>query len=98
MRHARYFVFSMNIVTFAPMLRIVAHIERLLWTQDCVILPGWGGFMRQTLSATYDEATHTFCPARKELMFNATLQHSDGLLVEAYRKALGVDYPQAQSQ
>ena len=78
------------------MLKIVAHIERLLWTQDCVILPGWGGFMRQTLSATYDEATHTFCPARKELMFNATLQHSDGLLVEAYRKALGVDYPQAQ--
>ncbi len=78
------------------MLRIVAHIERLLWTQDCVILPGWGGFMRQTLSATYDEATHTFRPAHKELMFNATLQHSDGLLVEAYRKALGVDYPKAQ--
>ena len=78
------------------MLRIVAHIERLLWTQDCVILPGWGGFMRQTQSAAYDEAAHTFRPAHKELMFNATLQHSDGLLVEAYRKAYGVEYSQAQ--
>lgn len=78
------------------MLRIVAHIERLLWTQDCVILPGWGGFVRQTQPATYDAATHTFRPAHKELMFNATLQHTDGLLTEAYRKAYGVDYPQAQ--
>lgn len=86
----------MNIITFAPMLRIVAHIERLLWTQDCVILPGWGGFVRQTQSAVYDGATHTFSPAHKELMFNATLRHTDGLLTEAYRKAYGVDYPQAQ--
>lgn len=78
------------------MLRIAAHIERLLWTQDCVILPGWGGFMCQTQPAAYDESTHTFRPAHKELSFNATLRHGDGLLAEAYRKAYGVDYPQAQ--
>ena len=78
------------------MLRIVAHIERLLWTEDCVILPGWGGFVRQTQPASYDKATHTFRPAHKELRFNATLRHTDGLLTETYRKAYGVDYPQAQ--
>ena len=78
------------------MLRIVAHIERLLWTQDCVILPEWGGFVRQTQPATYNKVTHSFCPAHKELTFNATLRHTDGLLTEAYRKAYSVDYPQAQ--
>ena len=52
--------------------------------------------MRQTQPAKYDEAAHAFCPVRMELTFNATLCHSDGLLVESYRKAYGVDYLRAQ--
>ena len=57
------------------MLRIITHIERLLLTHDCVILPKFGGFVLQTLPATYQEEEHLFRPMRKEVMFNVTLQH-----------------------
>ena len=65
------------------MLRIITHIERLLLTHDCVILPKFGGFVLQTLPATYQEEEHLFRPMRKEVMFNVTLQHTDGLLSES---------------
>ena len=78
------------------MLRIITHIERLLLTHDCVILPKFGGFVLQTLPATYQEEEHLFRPMRKEVMFNVTLQHTDGLLSESYMQTYGVDYRKAQ--
>lgn len=33
---------------------------------------------------------------RKEVMFNVTLQHTDGLLSESYMQTYGVDYRKAQ--
>ncbi len=77
------------------MLRIITHIERLLLTHDCVILPKFGGFVLQILPATYEEE-HSFRPMRKEVMFNVTLQHTDGLLSESYMQTYGVDYRKAQ--
>ncbi|UKI46219.1 MAG: SPOR domain-containing protein [Phocaeicola vulgatus] len=78
------------------MLRIIKHIERLLLTHDCVILPKFGGFVLQTLPATYQEEEHLFRSMRKEVMFNVTLQHTDGLLSESYMQTYGVDYRKAQ--
>lgn len=78
------------------MLRIITHIERLLLTHDCVILPKFGGFVLQTLPAVYQEKEHQFRPMRKEVMFNATLRHTDGLLSESYMRVYGVDYRKAQ--
>lgn len=77
------------------MLRIVTHIEYLLLEHDCVIVPGFGGFVLQTLSARYDADAHTFYPSRKEMVFNATLQHNDGLLSESYMQRYGADYRKA---
>ena len=51
------------------MLRIITHIERLLLTHDCVILPKFGGFVLQILPATYEEEEYSFRPMRKEVMF-----------------------------
>ena len=78
------------------MLRIITHIERLLLTHDCVILPKFGGFVLQILPATYEEEEYSFRPMRKEVMFNVTLQHTDGLLSESYMQTYGVDYRKAQ--
>ena len=58
----------------------MAHIERLLLVHDCVIIPGVGGFVLQTLSAKYQEKDHLFCPESKEIVFNPMLKHNDGLL------------------
>ena len=78
------------------MLRIVTHIERLLLSHDCVILPKFGGFVLQAFPATFDAEKHCFNPMRKEVMFNGTLQHTDGLLSESYMQMYDVDYRKAQ--
>lgn len=78
------------------MLKITTHIERLLLTHDCVIVPKFGGFVLQTVPSQHKEEEHLFCPARKEIVFNTTLQHNDGLLSEAYMQAYQVDYRKAQ--
>lgn len=78
------------------MLRIITHIERLLLVHDCVIVPKFGGFVLQTVPAGYGVEEHTFRPVRKEIGFNGTLQHSDGLLGESYMQMYGVSYRQAQ--
>ena len=78
------------------MLRIITHIERLLLMHDCVILPKFGGFVLQTVPAMCLEEEHSFRPMRKEIMFNVTLQHTDGLLCESYMQTYGVDYRKAQ--
>jgi hypothetical protein len=77
------------------MLRIISHIERLLLVHDCVIVPKFGGFVLQSIPAQQVEM-YTFRPSRKELRFNVTLQHNDGLLSESYMQMYAVNYTQAQ--
>jgi len=78
------------------MLRIVTHIERLLLVHDCVIVPKFGGFVLQVVPAVQHMEEHTFRPLRKEIGFNMTLQHNDGLLPESYMQMHAVSYRQAQ--
>lgn len=78
------------------MLRIVSHIERLLLVHDCVIVPKFGGFVLQTVPGVQDKDEHIFHPLRKEIRFNVTLQHDDGLLPESYMQAYAADYRRAR--
>lgn len=77
------------------MQRIVAHIERLLLNHDCVIIPGLGGFVLQTVASVYSVEEHVFRPTHKDLLFNSKLKHQDGLLTESYMKMYSVDYRKA---
>lgn len=77
------------------MLRIVSHLERLLVVQDFVTVPRLGGFVLQTVSASYRMNSHSFHPMRKEITFNTTIRHNDGLLVESYMEKYNIDYPRA---
>lgn len=78
------------------MLRIIIHIERLLLVHDCVIVPKFGGFVLQAVSSVYNRTDHLFNPQRKEIVFNITLQHNDGLLSESYMQMYDVNYRKAQ--
>ena len=79
------------------MLRIVSHIERLLLFNDCVIIPGFGGFVLQIHPAIYVSEEHTFLPPYKDIVFNPTLKHNDGLLSESYMQQYNMDFNEAQS-
>lgn len=74
----------------------MTHIEHLLLAHDCVILPKFGGFVLRSVPAVYGKDEHLFQPARKEIMFNVTLQHTDGLLSGSYMRLYGVTYLKAQ--
>jgi len=75
--------------------RIIEHIERLLLQHDCVIIPEFGGFVLQVVPAVYTGDEHSFTPSRKEIIFNPTLTHNDGLLVESYMEDYSLDFDKA---
>ncbi|MDR1335790.1 MAG: SPOR domain-containing protein [Tannerella sp.] len=77
------------------MLRISAHIERLLLVNDCVIIPEFGGFVLQSHPAVYAAREHVFHPPRKEIVFNPALRHNDGLLSESYMQTYSMEFRDA---
>jgi hypothetical protein len=76
--------------------KIVEHVERLLLWHDCVIIPDFGGFVLQSVPAVYTGDEHLFIPSRKEIVFNPTLTHNDGLLTESYMQEYAVDFNEAR--
>lgn len=74
------------------MVRIVSHIEELLYENDCVIIPGIGGFVLYSQHAIYDQEKHIIKPEFKEVRFNEQLTHDDGLLIQSYSNRYGISY------
>jgi hypothetical protein len=60
---------------------VTACIRELLFGHDCVIVPGFGGFIGNYSPARIDKSTGTFYPPVKLISFNRNLNHNDGLLV-----------------
>jgi nucleoid DNA-binding protein len=60
---------------------VTAFIRELLFGHDCVIVPGFGGFIGNYTPARIDKSTGTFYPPVKQISFNRNLNHNDGLLV-----------------
>ena len=59
---------------------ITPFIRELLFSHDCVIVPGFGGFIGNYASARIDKSTSTFYPPAKQISFNRNLKNNDGLL------------------
>ena len=77
------------------MIDLERHIEILLLDNDCVIVPGLGGFMAHHVDACYDERDHLFLPPQRTLGFNAKLSMNDSLLAQSYVEAYDISYPEA---
>lgn len=77
------------------MIEIERHIEILLLSNDCVIVPGLGGFMAHRIDARYDEGDGMFVPPLRTLGFNPQLTMNDSLLVQSYIETYDVSYPEA---
>ncbi|MDD2799802.1 MAG: SPOR domain-containing protein [Bacteroidales bacterium] len=73
---------------------ITAYIEYLLTENDCVIVPGFGGFVIQPIASQFIENVVT-APSQ-EICFNAGLLHDDGLLLTTISKVAGVSYNDAR--
>lgn len=77
------------------MTKLVKHIEVLLLDNDCVIVPGFGGFMAHHVDAMYVEDENCFLPPSRTLGFNPQLHINDSLLVQSYVETYDISYPEA---
>ncbi len=71
------------------------HIEILLLKNDCVIVPGFGGFVARHVSARIDEEDRTVLPPKVMVGFNQQLTMNDSLLVQSYIETYDYSYPEA---
>jgi nucleoid DNA-binding protein len=78
-------------------LDITAFIRELLFGHDCVIVPGFGGFLGNYTSARIDKKNSTFFPPVKQISFNVNLNHNDGLLVGRISELKGINYADARN-
>jgi hypothetical protein len=75
---------------------ITAFIRELLFGHDCVIVPGFGGFIGNYTPAVIDKNAGTFYPPIKQISFNRNLNHNDGLLVGRISAYTGINYGDAR--
>ena len=77
------------------MKNLARHIELLLRDNDCVILPGFGGFIARDVPAYYVSDEGLYYPPSRSISFNASITMNDGLLAQSYMKSYQVDYARA---
>lgn len=77
------------------MIELERHIEILLLSNDCVIVPDFGGFMAHHVDARYDEQENLFLPPQRTIGFNPQLTLNDSLLAQSYIEAYDISYPEA---
>lgn len=73
------------------------YINDLLYRYDCVIVPGFGGFITNRIGAKVNKFTHTFTPPTKQVTFNNLLKHNDGLLANYIASSENISFEKASS-
>lgn len=77
------------------MTELERHIAKLLLDNDCVIVPGFGGFMAHHIAASYDEKNHIFLSPTRTVGFNPRLTMNDSVLAQDYVSCYDLSYPEA---
>jgi cell division septation protein DedD len=84
-------------LNFAGMI-VEKHISILLFRHDCVIIPGFGGFVTNYSPAQIHPTQHTFSPPCKSIVFNKSLKNNDGLLANHIAQEEQLSYAEALQQ
>ena len=74
---------------------ITRHLADLLYHNECVIVPGLGGFIKAYNPARIIHTTHHFFPPSGSIAFNAGLSANDGLLGNYIATAENTTYREA---
>ena len=80
-------------------MQIIEHyIRRLLFEYDCVILPGFGGFIMHRQTAFIHPVRHRFYPPARTVSFNSLLNSDDGLLINAISSGEKISFESAKEE
>lgn len=77
------------------MIELAQHIEALLLENDCVIIPGLGGFVAHYAPATRVKEENLFLPPTRTIGFNPQLKLNDGVLVQSYMSVYETSFADA---
>lgn len=78
----------------------MTHLENIIGTlllrNNCVIIPSFGGFVANSVSAKIDVESGLIHPPKKAVSFNRSLNNNDGLIIHHLAKEEGISYDEAQ--
>ena len=72
-------------------------INDLLYRYNCVIIPDFGGFVTNKISAKMNKAPNTFYPPAKQITFNSHLKVNDGLLANYIASSENISFEKASN-
>lgn len=72
-------------------------IADLLIQHNCVIVPGFGGFVAKEQSARIDHTRGIMIPPSKSVLFNSKLTNNDGLIISEYKELNKLTYSHAEA-
>jgi hypothetical protein len=75
---------------------ITSYITDLVHLHDCVIVPGLGAFVGNYKPSEINQEKGLFFPPKKEIGFNRSLQHNDGLLYDYIARCEGLSFNDAK--
>lgn len=78
------------------MVEVEKYIKRLLYDQDCVIIPEFGGVLTQYLPARFEPSSGRYLPSERKVAFNEVLKIDDGLLTKYISENEGLPYGEAK--
>ncbi|HWB62489.1 MAG TPA: hypothetical protein VG603_03190 [Chitinophagales bacterium] len=76
---------------------ISPFIAELLYERDCVIIPGFGGFLGSYQAARIAIAEQVIYPPAKAISFNVHLKGNDGLLADYIASSQSISFNQASA-
>jgi nucleoid DNA-binding protein len=79
-------------------MQITELVSELLFEHNCVIIPGFGGFVANFKSSTFEEERLLASPSLKKVAFNQSLIENDGLLVQKIAATKGITYDDAMRE
>ena len=71
------------------------YVKDLLHQHDCVIVPGFGGFVCNREASKIDQVSHIITPPSRKVVFNQNLKSNDGLLAGYLAQQQQVSYKEA---
>ncbi|MBC7862482.1 MAG: HU-CCDC81 and SPOR domain-containing protein [Bacteroidia bacterium] len=75
--------------------QIPVLVAEMLYHHDCVIIPGFGGFVARHVPSFMHPGLHTVHPPSKSVLFNKNLVNNDGLLANGLIEKFNFSYPKA---
>lgn len=73
-------------------------IIQLLLRHNCVVVPGFGGFVAKQISSEIDLDRGLISPPKKALLFNRFLLADDGLFLAEFARVHGLFYEEAKNK